>query len=353
MQSSLKEIISIDKTTVRINIMDIDVVVLWVDGNDPEWQKEKAKYQGIAVDDSNSVNRFRDWNLMPYWFRAIEKFMPWVRTVHFVTCGHVPEWLDLDYPKLNHVRHEDFMPKNALPTFSSHALEMNIHRIPGLAEQFIYFNDDMFVLRPMPETSFFRDGLPCTYGGEVPLEVIGEQAVWQHAVVNNLGIINKHFSKKEQVEKYGEKYANSAYRWQDNFRTKVAEKLFPNLFIGFKNLHAPGAYTKSTFEQIWNSEPELLKRTTEHRFRSFDDVNQWVALWWQVASGNFAPFSTDNIVSCVDDTTIDNLCKIICDQHHDMICINDPEYEVDFEALSAKLQNAFAEILPDKSGFEK
>ena len=37
--------------------MDIDFVVLWVDGNDPEWRAEKAKYQGAVTDDSNSVNR--------------------------------------------------------------------------------------------------------------------------------------------------------------------------------------------------------------------------------------------------------------------------------------------------------
>ena len=73
--------------------MDIDFVVLWVDGNDPEWRAEKAKYQGAVTDDSNSVNRFRDWGLMPYWFRAVEKFTPWVHKIHFVTCGHVPEFL--------------------------------------------------------------------------------------------------------------------------------------------------------------------------------------------------------------------------------------------------------------------
>ena len=50
--------------------MDIDLVVLWVDGNDPVWQAEKAKYQGRTLDESNSVNRFRDWGLMPYWWRS-------------------------------------------------------------------------------------------------------------------------------------------------------------------------------------------------------------------------------------------------------------------------------------------
>lgn len=332
--------------------MDIDFVVLWVDGSDPIWQAEKAKYQCKKLDDSNAPNRFRDWGLMPYWFRAVERFAPWVRKIHFVTCGHVPAFLNLSHPKLHHVKHADFLPPEVLPTFNSHAIEMNLHRIPGLAEHFVYFNDDMFLIRPVSETAFFRDGLPCTYGGEYPIELVGKIGIWQHAAVNDLGVINAHFDKREQVGKYGGKYANRAYRWQDNIRTKAAEKLFPNYFTGFKNLHAPAAYTKSTFAAVWNAEPELLARTTSHRFRSAEDVNQWVCLWWQVASGQFAPFDTDNVVSCADADTVDGLCRIIREQSHDMLCINDPEKPVDFDALSAQLRAAFETILPEKSGFE-
>ena len=137
--------------------MDIDFVVLWVDGNDPQWQAQKAKYQGKTLDDSNAAHRFRDWGLMPYWFRAVEKFCPWVRKVHFVTCGHVPQWLNLDCPKLNHVKHSDYIPAEYLPTFSANTIEMNIHRIPDLAEHFVFFNDDMFLVRPMAEDAFFRE----------------------------------------------------------------------------------------------------------------------------------------------------------------------------------------------------
>ena len=74
-------------------MMDIDIVVLWVDGSDPAWLKEKSKYQDIKTTDANSDNRFRDWGLMKYWFRAIEQFAPWVRTIHFVTWGHMPDFL--------------------------------------------------------------------------------------------------------------------------------------------------------------------------------------------------------------------------------------------------------------------
>ncbi len=333
--------------------MDIDFVVLWVDGNDPAWQAEKAKYQTGGTNDGNAVNRFRDWGLMPYWFRAVEKFCPWIRKVHFVTWGHVPDWLNLDCPKLNHVRHSDYIPAKYLPTFNANTIEMNLHRIPGLAENFVFFNDDMFLLRPMEKDSFFREGLPCTYGGEEPAAFAGNPGIWQHLIVNDLRVINNHFCKRDQVAQHGKKYVNSAYRWQDNVRTKAVQLLFPNHFLGFRNLHAPAAFRKSTFQTLWEKEQQLLDQTSSHRFRTNEDVNQWLALWWQVAEGSFSPYATDNLVEDVTEDTVEGLCGMIRNQEHDMVCVNDPSEDVDFEELSQRLQTAFHQILPEKSGFER
>lgn len=121
--------------------------------------RQKKQISGKRDDDSDTVNRYRDWNLLPYWFRAVDKFAPWVRKIHFVTWGHVPKFLQVKASKLHIVKHNEFIPEEYLPTFSSHAIEMNIHRIPSLAEHFVYFNDDMFLLRPF-EKRFFRNGLP-------------------------------------------------------------------------------------------------------------------------------------------------------------------------------------------------
>ena len=333
--------------------MDIDFVILWVDGNDPDWQAEKSRYQSKKEDDSNTVNRYRDWNLLPYWFRAVENFAPWVRKIHFVTWGHVPKFLQLENSKLHIVRHDEFIPEDYLPTFSSHAIEMNIHRIPGLAEHFVYFNDDMFLLRPFEKEDFFRNNLPCTYGGEVPIELKGNIGIWQHAAVNDLGIVNAHFSKTQAVAQYGKKYRDRCYRWKDNVRTFVLEKLYPDYFTGFKNIHAPAAYLKSTFQEIWNAEPEKLDSTCRDRFRTSDNVNQWVALWWQIAGGKFSPAVIDNLVLKITDDTIDELCDTIENQRHDYICLNDPEEEIDFYKLSERLRRSFEKILPDKSCFER
>ena len=333
--------------------MNIDFVILWVDGSDPDWLKEKSKYEIKRGDDSDTVNRYRDWNLLPYWFRAVDKFAPWVRKIHFVTWGHVPTFLNLEAQKLHIVRHEEFIPLEYLPTFSSHAIEMNIHRISGLSEQFVYFNDDMFLLRPFQPQDFFKKGLPCTYGGEVPIEIIGNIGIWQHAAVNDLGIVNAHFPKRKAVAKYGKKYRDRCYRWKDNVRTLALEKLYPDYFTGFKNIHAPAAYLKSTFREIWDAEPEKLESTCHDRFRTSDNVNQWVALWWQVASGQFSPAVIDNLVMKISEDTIDELCYTIERQSHDYVCLNDPEEEIDFGKLSKRLKKSFETILPEKSQFEK
>lgn len=332
--------------------MDIDIVILWVDGSDPEWLAQKRQYLPPSEADSDSPNRYRDWRLLPYWFRAVETFAPWVRMVHFVTWGHTPTFLNLHAPKLHIVKHEEFIPKEYLPTFSSHTIEMNIHRIPGLAEHFIYFNDDMFLLRPMEACDFFREGLPCSYGGETPWEFHGHIGIWEHAVANNMGVINKHFPKRDAVAHHGKKYLDRCYRWKDNIRTLCLQKLYPDYFTGFRNLHAPAAYLKQTFGEVWNAEPRLLQSTCYDKFRSPGNVNQWVCLWWQLASGQFAPYMVDNLVCGIDDSTIDSLCACIKEQQHAMVCLNDPENNVDFDTLSARLREAFEALLPTPSAFE-
>ena len=136
----------------------IDFVITWVDGSDPKWLTDRAKY--VLEDERIDESRYRDWGFLRYWFRAVEANAPWVRKIHFVTYGHIPEWLDVSNSKLHIVKHEDFIDKKYLPTFNSCAIEMNLHKIPGLAEQFVYFNDDMFLNKPVKPEFFFKDGLP-------------------------------------------------------------------------------------------------------------------------------------------------------------------------------------------------
>ena len=137
---------------------------------------------------------------MPYWFRAVETFAPWVHKVYFVTWGHLPPFLNTKAPKLEIVKHTDFIPSEYLPSFNSRSIEMNIHRISGLSEHFVYFNDDMFLLQPSVQEHFFHGGLPCAMGCECPDIVYSIPASYKHEHINCMGIINKHFDKRISIQ---------------------------------------------------------------------------------------------------------------------------------------------------------
>ena len=138
----------------------VDIVITWVDGNDPKWLSEKRKYSKQAQNASDhekwadSEMRFRDWGTLKYIFRGIEKYCNWYNKIYFVTWGHVPNWLNTNNPRLVIIKHEDFIPKKYLPTFNSNAIELNFHRIDSLSESFVYFNDDMYVIRKTKKRDF-------------------------------------------------------------------------------------------------------------------------------------------------------------------------------------------------------
>ena len=107
----------------------IDFVITWVDGSDPEWEKEKNTYLSGAMALYNNERRYRDWQLLRFWFRGTEKFAPWVRKIHFVTWGHIPEWLNTHHEKLRIINHTDFIPRQYLPTFNSNTIDLCLHKI--------------------------------------------------------------------------------------------------------------------------------------------------------------------------------------------------------------------------------
>lgn len=80
-----------------------------------------------------------------------------------------------NHPKLNLVTHDQIIEPHCLPTFNSHAIEINIHKIEGLAEHFVYFNDDTFINSPLEPEFFFKNGLPCDGIQLQPLMVVGEE----------------------------------------------------------------------------------------------------------------------------------------------------------------------------------
>ena len=184
----------------------IDFVIPWVDGEDPAWRRQFLAVRRAEGADASEI-RFRDWRNLRYWFRGVERLAPWVRRIHFITWGHLPAWLNTSNPRLHVVDHADYIPSAYLPTFNSNTIELNIARIEGLAERFVLFNDDTFLLRPVRPGDFFRRGLPCDMAR---LSVVQPSSVG-HIVYNDLELINAAHRKGAVLRRWPGKWFSPRY----------------------------------------------------------------------------------------------------------------------------------------------
>lgn len=330
----------------------IDFVIPWVDGSDPRWLEEKNKYSMKKIDNTNAANRYRDMGILKYWFRSVEMFAPWVNKIHFVTWGHVPEWLNTENPKLNIVKHEDFIPAKYLPTFSANPIELNFHRIKGLAEKFVYFNDDFFLNKPVPPTYFFKNGLPCDVWRE-NIYCLNENSdnTFAHILLNDKHLICRNFSKKEVIKKHFTKCFNPKYG-RKNLGFLLLAK-WPYM-ADFDEYHTASPFLKSTFEKVWEKEYYCLDKVCHNKFRSVSDVNQYVMALWQVFSGQFTPRSYKDYgkyFNLQDNNS--ELIECIKKSSYSIICINDASMDIDFETAITELQDVFQKKYPNKSSFEK
>ena len=329
--------------------MDIDFVVTWVNMDDPEWQNEFAKYSANSNNSKNGVSkaRFRDYGFWKDWLRGIEKFAPWVRKIDFVTSGQKPEWLDENNPKIHLVNHKDFIPAEFLPTYNSVVIERYMYRIPGLADHFVYFNDDFYIINHITPERFFKNGLPCDIA---VFDYNPAWSQWYVRIKNNIKIINRHFNKKEVMERWHDKWFDKSYgskaRWNYLLR-------FYNKFITLRVPHNAQPYLKKTFEEVWAAAGKELTETSSNRFRALNDYTPELFRIWQICNGDFEPYNTYN------DTKMFPLMikskkaiKAIYEQSYSLICLNDNVHIRNYDEVMHNLHEAFQSILPEKSSFE-
>lgn len=325
----------------------IDFVITWVDGSDPKWLKEKSIYTG--TDSIKDACRYRDWDLLRYWFRGVEKFAPWVNKIHFVTWGHLPSWLNTEHPKLNIVNHLDFIPHKYLPTFNSHTIELNLHRIAGLSDKFVYFNDDMFLTNYVEEADFFvgdyaRDTicLECLQFDSYSMAFID---------ANNIALINDVYKKKSWVKGNIFSLLNPVIGFNKIIKN-ILLLPFP-YFTGFFNHHLPGSFFIKSYDIAWHLYGEKLDETCMCKIRTKNNVNQWLIKDLQIMEGLVKTRSInlgcrvnireDNFQHCAND---------VLKQKFKMMCINDNENTQSFTVLKKALKRSFEAILYDKSNFE-
>ncbi|MCR4900106.1 MAG: Stealth CR1 domain-containing protein [Treponema sp.] len=338
-----------------MNNNNIDFVLPWVDGNDPEWIKEFNKWSPAAKKNLDlRAERYRDYGLLKYWFRGIEKFTPWVNKIHFITCGQKPDWLNVSSSKLNWVKHSDYIPSEYLPVFSSHPIELFINKIPGLAEKFVYFNDDIFLTSPLKESYFFKNNLPCDSASFTVLGLGKGRTRTPHIQLNNMIEINKNFTKSQVIK-------NAPLKWFNpligkDFIKNIAYTPY-NTIASISIRHSAHSFLKSTFDDVWNNCQEALERTANHKFRNeLEDVNQWLFRYWQLCKGNFTPVNhrkNEPMIKISEWTFKDT--NAIINQKYSEICIDDDTDEIsgiDYDKKMSEITKAFEKILPEKSTFE-
>lgn len=230
---------------------EVDVVYTWVDGDDPEWQDARdERIRGLGQDPhprSSGDVRYRSRDELRYSMRSVHAFAPWVRRIHLVTAGQVPDWLDTSHPKIRLVPHSEILPAEVLPTFSSHAIEARLHHVPDLTEHFIYMNDDVFLGRPRRPANFFSPtGLFLSF--------LAEQRV-----VGLPGTDDRPYLTAAQ-----------------NNRRLLREAL--GVMATATMMHSPHPHRRSVLEEICARFPEAIEATLHNPFRAETDVSMLSSL---------------------------------------------------------------------------
>lgn len=333
----------------------IDVVIPWVDGSDIEWKKEYVKYHSLEKpdDNANSAIRYQDLDILKYWFRSVENNMPWINRIFFITYGHIPDFLITDHPKLKVVRHDEYIPKKYLPVFSANPIEINLHRIKDLAENFIYFNDDVIPLQPIEEGYYFKNNIVCDEAVESPIMPmdIGQISAWSCWMkANDILLINKNFNKREVQKKNSEKWFSKAY---GELLERNERLSYWNNFCGFHDPHMANAFHKSVFEEVWEKETDVMEKTSQSRFRTETDVNQYLIRYWQLCKGDFIPRKTLGKSYLVTGENYIEIANDIREKKYQMVSLNEDCTEDVFKLVKHEISEALEALFPEKSSYER
>ena len=333
----------------------IDFVVTWVDDTDPEWQRLYLQYRGKNHPEDKA--RYRDWDIFRYWFRTVERYAPWVNKVYLVTNGTFPKWINSNNPKLVLVDHKDFIPEKYLPTFNTRTIELNLHRIKGLSEHFVYFNDDMFLNAPVSPQYYFRNGLPCDCNAEKPFQdpyySPNERFRNRISVYCNVAVLNYHFNRQEVISKAPWKWYGP-HLW-GKFFISVILLFRRKSFCAFQLRHHEIPLLKSVFDEVWEKEERMMDISCS-RFRENVSLTNYIIRYWQFATNRFHPMRNKyGKYFGLGVHDIDEIAKELLQGKSKSVCLNDTSSctEMEFFQDKAILLNTFEKKFPNKSFFEE
>lgn len=311
-------------------LFPVDAVYTWVDGDDPAMAAKRRAHQelsdNVIAPRETGASRYTSHDELKYALRSLEMYAGFVRRVYLVTDSQIPAWLDADAEGLTVIDHRDILPADALPVFNSHAIESRLHHIPGLSEHYLYFNDDVFINRPVGPGHFFHgNGI-----ARIPLSPL------------KLGVGDPHPL---------EPAPNSAGK---NAREVI--RRFHGRQITHKSLHTPHPQLLSVMREMESLGIEELERTTYSRFRATSDVAPASTLHhhWAMATGRAVP--ADYRFRYVQLGTPDmrrRLARLTAGEDVDFFCLNDVETPPETRGAAQAAIHAFLDRkYPFASRFE-
>ena len=292
----------------------MDAVITYVDGNDPVWKKDYEATTNVPVMDK----RFRDWGTLKYLLRGIQTKMPFIRNVYLVVShpSQVPQWANQEQLKI--VLHKDIIPAEFLPTFNCNPIEMHLHRIPGLDEEFIYFNDDMFPVGDCRPEDFFKNGKP----------VIG---YYRHLLASGM---------YKKICRNSDRLARKALGMKSScFFTRPQHICSPML--------------KSQCDELYAKVEDEIRKTSATRTRTEENLNQYLFLDYMNYKGMVIHEKISNKHYSVAVASADTLREFLHNPTRNLVCINDVRLsEARYESLRGAILDAFESTFPVKSRFE-
>ena len=300
----------------------IDIVFSWVDGTDLEWQRARAaKMQSYIVGEGDDHEaRFRQIDELKYALRSVHLYAPWIRNIVIVTDSPRPDWLK-SHPRVTVMHSSEFFSHvDVLPTHNSHAVESQLHRIPGLSEHFIYSNDDMFFGREITPQAFFTSG--------------GVSRFIESPTRIGLGGSNPSRSGFENAARVN--------------RAILLEKF--GVTISRNLEHCPTPLRRSVLKKLEVEFPEEFARTESARFRSVTDISVTNSLYHYFALVTGAAVPQESLrVNYVDTTAqegITALDPLLRKRNYDFFCLNDGSFpsvsaDVRLAAVTTFLESYF------------
>ncbi|EPR76268.1 putative UDP-glucose-4-epimerase [Leifsonia rubra CMS 76R] len=308
---------------------DIDIVFSWVDGAELEWQKARATQMEnyVVGEGDDSVARFRQLDELKYALRSVYLFAPWIRNIYIATDSPRPAWL-AEHPRVTLMRSEDFFANHDdLPTHNSHAVESQLHNIPGLSEHFLYSNDDMFFGRPVSAAAFFTPGGVSKFIEARTRIGLGESSI-ERSGFENAARVNRRLL-------------------QQKFGATITRHLE----------HAVTPLRVSVMKELEREFPDDFARTSASAFRQATDISVTNSLYhyYALLSGK-AMVQADAKVKYIDTTSLDGLRKmrsLLRKRSSDFFCLNDGSFpELSAEDRAAALRSFLDEYYPIAAPWE-